>query len=285
MKSTLLKQMLRSVLGDEITGWIHAVRMARLAKAAFGTLGEEKEPDMALIPVFVKKGEVVVDIGANGADWTLGLSRQVGDKGSVFAFEADPYYAQVTRKTIAVLRLKNVEFFPFGLSDRSEVTMLQVRNALGERVSGMGTIVRNIESQKVDEKKFEAVRLQPLDSIARSYPALYNVRLIKCDVEGFELMVFRGAMDVLKKARPIVITEVGGAHLHGYSDAELFDFFKGLNYTSYVVVVAGRLRRCERAGDIPEGIRPNRVMIPNEAVVDPKIIFDAEVTDDADGVA
>ncbi len=64
------------------------------------------EIDMRLIPKLVADGDIVIDIGANSADWTWRLSKQVGDKGKVFAFEADPYYGDVTKKVIKLLRLK-----------------------------------------------------------------------------------------------------------------------------------------------------------------------------------
>ncbi|MCI0563271.1 MAG: FkbM family methyltransferase [Nitrososphaera sp.] len=259
-----MKEVLRGTLGDAITGWIHAFRLASIAREACATRKEGREMDMALIPAFVSKGEIVVDVGANGADWTLALSRQVGAEGRVFAFEADPYYAGVTRKTIKVLSLKNVTLFPFGLSDKTEISLLNVRDSLGQRVSGTSTIVRGKRLSEVDRRQFVEISLETLDKVAIPHPKLYKARLIKCDVEGFELMVMRGALGVLERARPVVIVEVGGAHLHGYSDEDLFRFFKSLNYSSYVAVSERVLRESTQAGQIPEGPRPNRVMIPNE---------------------
>jgi len=213
---------------------------------------------------FAADGDVVVDVGANGADWTLALSRQVGRQGTVYAFEADPYYAEVTRKTVQLLGLKNVVFFPFGLSDRSENVLLRIRDKNGRRISGMGTVVRKVDEESPSRNKYVNIKLERLDSIAESYTKLFGARLIKCDVEGFELMVFRGAETVLRRARPVVIVEVGGAHLHGYTDDELFQFFNKIHYTSYVAVSASCIRRSTRGGAIDEGLRPNRIMLPKE---------------------
>jgi precorrin-6B methylase 2 len=99
------KQKLRSLLGDRVSTWVHAVRLSWLAMRP-----QQEQIDMDLVTRLTRPSSIAVDVGANGANWTMVLSRNVGRSGKVFAFEADPYYAEVTRKTIALLHLKNVEF-------------------------------------------------------------------------------------------------------------------------------------------------------------------------------
>jgi len=254
-----IKQFLRNLLGDEIATWIHATRFYFLNKT------KQKEIDLCLIPLLVHEGDVVIDIGANGADWTQVLSRQVGKSGKVYAFEADPYYAEVTRKIIVLLGLRNVTFFPFGLSDCRETTLLQILDHSNERLSGMGRIIRDELAQGVEREQCLEIRLETLDHLVKDYPDMRRVRFIKCDVEGFELMVYRGAQELLQATRPVVVSEVGGGYLHGYPDVKVFDFFHQLEYDSYVVVSERPLlRRSNEVGEIPEGPRPNRVMIPHE---------------------
>ena len=218
---------------------------------------------MSLVPRFVREGDVVVDIGANGADWTLALSRQVGRTGRVYAFEADPYYAQVTGKTIAMLGLKNVTFFTFGLSDVQETANLLIRGPDNERVSGTGRVVRDADSHK---GRTVGVKLERLDDIALMHPDLLSARLIKCDVEGFELMVFRGSLNLLARSRPIVITETGHAHMHGHDDLELFRFFSELDYCCYALdSPRDLLYRLHAPRALPEGCSENLIMIPEES--------------------
>ncbi len=100
--------------------------------------------------------------------------------------------------------------------------------------------------------------------MADVHPELLRTSIIKCDVEGFELMVFRGALKTINASRPVVIAEVGGAEQHGYDNDELFSFFDRLGYESYVAVSPSVLRPSRKAGPIPEGQRPNRIFIPQE---------------------
>jgi FkbM family methyltransferase len=258
--TTKVKQVIRLAFGDRIATWLHALRFRWLACD-----GHRQEAEMSLVPRFVQAGDVVVDIGASGANWTLALSRQVGFRGHVYAFEADPYYAKVTAKTISLLRLKNVTFFPFGLSDVQETTYLCIQTTDGETMSGTSHVVRDIGMEYVKKGRTVEVKLKRLDDIAMSYPDLLSTRLIKCDVEGFELMVFRGSLNILAKARPVVITEVGHARLHGYEDQELFHFFSELRYRCYMLrSMGGYLRVLSDASGLPEGYGGNVIMLPEE---------------------
>lgn len=262
--TTKVKQVIRLAFGDRIAIWLHALRFHWLARD-----GHRQEAEMSLVPRFVQAGDVVVDIGASGANWTLALSRQVGSRGHVYAFEADPYYAKVTAKTISLLRLKNVTFFPFGLSDVQETTYLCIQTTDGETMSGTSHVVRDIDMEYVKKGRTVEVKLKRLDDIAMSYPDLLSTRLIKCDVEGFELMVFRGSLNILAKARPVVITEVGHARLHGYEDQVLLDFFSDLRYRSYVFDSKSRsLRLSQGPMELPVGRSETLIMIPEEMKVE-----------------
>lgn len=255
-----VKKAIRWSLGDRVATWLHALRFYWLASDA-----RRQEAEMSLLPCFVQEGDVAVDIGANGADWTLALSRQVGPTGHVYAFEADPYYAECTAKTISLFRLRNVTFFPFGLSDIQETANLCVQIPGGERLSGTIHVVRKRDTPYTQRRGSIRVKLERLDDVAIAYPDLLSARLIKCDVEGFELMVFRGSLNVFTKARPFVITEVGHAQLHGYEDQDLLHFFSELKYGCYVLDVEGEsLRLSSGPRGLPAGCSGSLIMIPEE---------------------
>ena len=256
--SSKIKQIIRKILGEDLATWVHAVRFY------FYNKKKDKEVEICLIPFLLKQGDVAIDIGANGADWTQALSKQVGANGKIFAFEADPYYAEVTRKTILISGLKNVMLFPFGLSDKSETVLLQIFNESNERMSGMGRVVRE-EKSKYFKNQCQLIKLEVRDDLIHLYPDLMKTKFIKCDVEGFELMVFRGSLKIIQEIRPIIVCEVGGGRYHGYSDSELFEFFYKMNYESYVLVSdKPELKRTFESGGGFDGKIPNRVMIPKE---------------------
>jgi FkbM family methyltransferase len=56
------------------------------------------------------------------------------------------------------------------------------------------------------------------------------VRLIKCDVEGHELEVFRGGEALLKAHRPILVFECEERHHRRHTSQDVFAFLEGLGY-------------------------------------------------------
>ena len=252
-----LKKALRRALGDNATARLHALRFAW-----FNVRGRylAVDPGLGYIESFLKPGDVFIDVGANGADWAYLGSRRVGAAGHVYSFEAHPYYARVTALTIQMLRLSNVTFFPFGLSDRREQSRLLETNEQGQQIAGTGFVVRG------DAPAWQVTTcdLRRLDEIVVAHPRMNQVRLIKMDVEGFELMVARGAEQLLKTARPVVLAEVGAAYLHGLGEHELFDFFFERDYLCFAF---GPNKILIPSRDHTGAERPyhvDRVFIPNE---------------------
>jgi hypothetical protein len=60
-------------------------------------------------------------------------------------------------------------------------------------------------------------------------PPEYHVALVKVDVEGGELGVFRGGLETLRRTRPVVVFEcgLGGADLFGSAPEDIFDVLHG----------------------------------------------------------
>lgn len=260
MNKAQIIEALRSLCGDRTTSWLHAMRYYWLLRTT-----EANEVDMHLIPRLVTEGDVVIDVGANSADWTWRLSRQVGKRGKVLAFEADPYYAEVTRKVIKLLGLKNVTLFAYGLSDRSGSAALQIRTPDDQRAVGTGYIREDIHSTGDESGHTVPVRLMPLDHVPELAIHVDAVRLIKCDVEGHELNVFKGALAVINRSRPMIITEVGHTEYQADNEQQLFAFFEALDYEGYVVASDGQsLVRSKAGAEYPGDARPNRIMIPKE---------------------
>lgn len=213
--------------------WVYATQLCWRAPRAW-----RKKPELQLVPRLIRGGDQVIDVGANGADWTLAMSRQVGSTGRVYAFEADPFYADVTTKTLLLMRARNVAFFRCGLSDRTGPAELLIRNEEDERMAGTSRILAGSGAETLG--RTVAIHLERLDDVAATHPGLWSARFMKCDVEGHELMVFRGAEKVLMRARPIVCFEVGIAHLHGYQEQDTYRFFEALGYRRYELSFEGR---------------------------------------------
>ncbi len=223
------------------------------------------EPEILLLPKFLRRGDTTIDVGANGADWTYWLHRNVGKTGLVYAFEADSYYAVATDLAIKLLRLKGVQLFPYGLSDVEEEVALRVTDPAGLRLTGTSQIDRNADANNVGVKR---VKVKRLDSLMEDFPRLVETKLIKCDVEGYELFVFRGAMRIIERSRPFVILEIGHYDTEGYSGRDVYNFFDSREYISLAMIGDNTLARTNPAMEHEKAISVNRVMVPKERLSD-----------------
>lgn len=77
-----------------------------------------------VVDAVVRRGDVVVDVGANFGLYTDRLARVVGRHGAVYAFEPHPVYTRHLVR-IATSR-KNVTFLPLAVSDRCSKARLSV---------------------------------------------------------------------------------------------------------------------------------------------------------------
>ena len=259
MNAQRIKTILIRVLGERLTARIQGRRFARIIRRT-----AVPDPEVELLSRFVAKGDVTIDVGANGANWTFWLHRVVGPEGRVFAFEADPYYAMATQHAIRILRLKGAHLFPFGLSEKEELVPLRILDDSNQRVSGLGYVDREATR---DQKEVTIVHLKPLDSLLAEFPEIQKTSLLKCDVEGYELFVFRGADQLLATARPTIILEIGNYEKQGYTASDVFDFFRKRSYSPFAIVPRGGLSPTDNLLNNSLAISVNRVLIPEEKVV------------------
>jgi hypothetical protein len=104
---------------------------------------------------------------------------------------------------------------------------------------------RGLESVGLEtQRQEENIRLETLDGYCRK-TGIEKIDYLKIDVEGHELEVFKGALQMLKNNQiGIIQFEYGGANI----DAkvllkDLFEFFQNYNYTLYKIYPKGLHRK------------------------------------------
>jgi len=180
---------------------------------------------LAILSRFVRPGDVVIDIGANRGVYTYRLEQLVGRHGAVHAFEPVP----VNVRTLTRLfdGRHNVVVYPMALSDHSGTSEIHVPVYRGNQIDALASLV----SPSVPHDSVP-VRLSTLDDIMSS--CHQAVSFVKCDVEGAELSVLKGAEGVLRQHRPSLLIEIEQRHqrtdIH-----ETFDYLSNLGYAGYFI--------------------------------------------------
>jgi FkbM family methyltransferase len=157
----------------------------------------------------VERGDTVCDVGANIGFFATLLSRLVGPEGTVAAIEPEPENQALLRHNLESNGCANVIVFDCAVgSEPGELTFsldattgatgcLGDEPTEGELAVGTGA-VRLIKT-----------RVDTLDRIASELPSAPAV--IKMDIEGAEILALAGASDLLRRGRPILLSELNGA--------------------------------------------------------------------------
>jgi FkbM family methyltransferase len=173
----------------------------------------------------LRRDSIVIDIGAHVGYHTLGLAEKVSD-GIVIACEANPKTYLTLIKAICNSEVKG-KIVPINAAIQDDDNCSNVTFHLSDTHPGRSGL----------EKTWHGLDYQSCSVIARTIDSivfnadLRHVEFVKCDVEGTEFQVLRGAEKVLTKFRPIVVAE----HSKKYSSdfaSEWFGFFGDLHYTA-----------------------------------------------------
>lgn len=258
----LLKRITYPVMNDSTYRFVQAVSKAWDIRG-----GSWTEPELDLIPYAIKDGETALDIGANYGLYSYHLSRHLGARGRVYAFEPVPFTNQTLRQVARLLRFRNVEIVPKGCSDKAgKITFTVPVQASGAIAAGLAYRGGRDDDRagKETQVRWDATRdiegeVVALDGfLSEAEP----VALIKCDIEGAELYAFRGAEALIDRNLPTVICEINPWYLEGFGLRleELTDFFFGKGYAVYHYTNdegRGRLRPVE----VSEIVEDNYIFI------------------------
>jgi FkbM family methyltransferase len=180
---------------------------------------------------YVFTGDSVFDIGGNIGQTALLLAEKVSPSGMVYSFE--PY-------------LSTFDWFKTNLFLNPEIQNIKVSNiALGNTVlstemhkdcftnTGSYRIASSLNPKIISSLQ---VNVSTLDDFILSND-IHKVDFIKIDVEGYELKVLKGAIDSIRRYKPILYIEVNNDNLIKYGDCaqSLFSFIFTLGYQVFEV--------------------------------------------------
>jgi FkbM family methyltransferase len=142
-----------------------------------------------LMQQLVQPGMTVIDAGANLGYCTLLLADLVGPDGRVLAFEPNPQIARRLRQSVAVN----------GFAGRTRIEEV----ALGEDDGEVGLVVPALEPKNAHVVPAGEGDVQTRSHRLDSYGVLPD--LIKIDVEGAEVAVWRGMASILAARKPLTV--------------------------------------------------------------------------------
>ena len=164
----------------------------------------------------VKKGDIVLDIGANIGYFAFIESDLVGDKGKVYAVEPSFVNYKRLKENIAINEFDNILSYNLAIGDKQGKTKMYVSDR-----SNWSRLIERDLPDKINE--VIEVDLQTIDSFLEDKA---KPTFIRMDVEGYEINIFRGMPQTLQLEKLSVFVELHPAILSKEEIAEIFDLFE-----------------------------------------------------------
>jgi FkbM family methyltransferase len=163
-----------------------------------------RSEDEDFVWAVLRRGDRYIDAGANVGQLALAASKRVGSDGEVIAIEAHPEICRYLEGNVDLNRSTNLTTLNYALgAGPGEVALTSHRSDDQNYITNDGEL---------------RVPMRALDSLVTARPT----RLLKLDVEGYELPVLQGAAGVLEQTQ-IVYCELstGNCRRFGYEPQEV----------------------------------------------------------------
>lgn len=177
----------------------------------------DNRTELQAIRGLISPSDVVCDIGANKGSYLYWLSKWAQE---VVAFEPQPELASYLKDICQRLGMDNVTVEQTGVAARTELRKLYLPspNSPGATLTTklQGTAAESISVQVVTLDEYFANRRKPT--------------LLKIDVEGAELDVFKGADRLLTETRPAILFECEQHHLDEGTVSDVLSYLQQRGY-------------------------------------------------------
>lgn len=202
-------------------------RDRRIAPIAMLNFYDYEKEETRMIENLVGKSCCVLDVGANIGWYSITLATARRDA-KVFAFEPIPRTYETLKKNIDLNKLTNIQANNIGFSDKPGTFPFYYYP------EGSGNASLSNLTGREDVESIEC-KLSTIDDFVRKQNI--QVDFIKCDVEGAELMVFRGGVTTIERDKPIVFSEIlrKWSAEFNYNPNEIFELFYVLGYKAFTV--------------------------------------------------
>ncbi len=185
------------------------------------------EPEVAgLIREHLRPGMTFLDVGANVGFFSLMAASIVGDKGTVIAVEPSPSNVRLLEISRVLNAFENLEIHAVAADEKMRLLSYSTAFSNGPTNEPADDVERLMLSHMVPSMKIDQI-------IGKR-----RVDICKIDVEGFEHIALRGASSLLKRHKPIIVSEFAPDNIKGGADSYL-DYLICLGYQIGVIGMDG----------------------------------------------
>jgi FkbM family methyltransferase len=216
-----IKQLLYKLLG--VTNYLIVVSRLFFISYALGLLKKDKTFDCHyFIKSLIRKGDHVIDIGANLGYYSRLFAKLVGPKGKVYSVEPVTLFRKILK--INTRGFKNTTIIPYALGEEDNKSIVMgIPKSNKYLRHGLTRVLDTNENEPFeftfDEKMFTPVTL---------FGNLERCDYIKCDVEGYEIHIIPQLEFLLNSFHPIIQIEI-----EPINRKSITDFLLALTYSAF----------------------------------------------------
>jgi FkbM family methyltransferase len=188
--------------------------------------------EVAFMLSILEPGMIFFDVGANAGLFAASAAKKIGENG-VFAFEPCSSTCELLKRNLRLNGVTRVRAQQTALGDSEGEAVLKI-NARGK--DGLNTL-GHASHPDSDVVATERISITTLDAFVKAQ-GISRIDAIKADIEGAELMLFRGAKDLLKRAdAPLILYEGFGflTRGFGYHPVEILWLLESCGYELFTL--------------------------------------------------
>jgi FkbM family methyltransferase len=155
---------------------------------------------------FIKKGDLVIDIGANIGDTTVLMALAAGSSGITLGFEPNPYVYKILEKNASLNKGKqNIVPLPYAITVKEE-EFYYISSEASFANGGISPTKNSIHGKFIYPDKIKGINLQVL--LEQKYnDKLKNLSFIKIDTEGYDKEIIKSISELIEKYKPAIVAE------------------------------------------------------------------------------
>ncbi len=189
----------------------------------------------------------ILDIGANCGWYALALAKR-WPTAKIHAFEPIPHTYEILQRNICHNGLTNIQSHRLAFSNQESI----VEFLYTPYCSGATSLVKAGQPGSTASLEKISCAGTTVDMFCASNGLV--PQLIKCDVEGAELLVVQGGEETIATHRPVILLELlrKWSRQFGYHPNDVLNLLSKHGYRAYTLDAIGKLTYCESINEDTE---------------------------------
>jgi len=215
-----------------------SVLFAALRTYSRNKKGRKFEPEIPFLKEILSKGENCLHIGASDARHSYVMSKLI-ENGQIYAFEPSSYSYNHLVLMTKLHRLKNIHTYNYAVSNEAGTVSLVTPQKSTGHAGRSFAFITGTDNLNADRKDIQSSSSTTEDVQAVSVDGfvsdnkLKHIDFIRCDTEGSEMLILKGASDTIEKYKPSLLIEIHSDALKtvfNSSASEVTDYLFSLGY-------------------------------------------------------